>query len=88
MLELYQFESCSYCAKVRRKLEELRLDWISRTIPVDRGERERVIAISGQPLVPVLADPDHNMVVTESDDICAYLDEMYGPDSKAAPARD
>ena len=79
MLELYQFESCPHCAKVRRKLSDLGLDWISRTVPVDRSERQRVEAISGQPLVPVLADPEHNMVVTEAEDICSYLDEVYGP---------
>jgi len=84
MIELYQFESCPHCAKVRRKLDELGLDWISRTVSSDRSERERVEAISGQRLVPVLTDPEHNMVVTESEDICAYLDEIYGPG--AAPS--
>lgn len=79
MLELYQFESCAPCAKVRRKLEELELDWVARIVPPSRERRERVIAISGQPLVPVLVDVDHKMIVTESDDICAYLDETYGP---------
>jgi glutathione S-transferase len=83
MLELYQFEACPHCARVRRKLSELGLDWISREVPVDRSERQRVEAISGQPLVPVLADPDHNMVVTESEDICAYLDEIYGPRARS-----
>jgi glutaredoxin 3 len=83
MLELYQFESCPHCTRVRRKLSELGLDWISRTISADRSERQRVEAISGQPLVPVLADPDHNMVVTEAEDIIAYLDEMYGPHAQS-----
>jgi len=78
MLELYQFESCSPCARVRRKLEELELDWVSRIVPESTERRERVIAISGQPLVPVLVDVDHKMIVTDSDDICAYLEETYG----------
>ncbi len=86
MIELYQFESCPHCAKVRRKLSDLELDWISRTVPADRGRRERVRAISGQILVPVLADTEHNMVVTEADDICSYLDETYGPgEGRQAP---
>jgi len=87
MIELYQFESCPQCAKVRRKLSDLGLDWISRTIDSDRSERERVITVSGQPLVPVLVDADHNMVVTESDDICAYLDEVYGPGARKETSR-
>jgi len=78
MLELYQFEACPHCAKVRRKLEELRLDWVARSVPEDHARRERVEGISGQPSVPVLVDPENAMIVTESDDICAYLDETYG----------
>jgi glutaredoxin 3 len=81
MLELYQFEGCPFCAKVRRKLGDLELDWVSRTIPPPMSRRERVLSISGQPLVPVLVDPEHRMIVTESDDICAYLEEQYGPDA-------
>lgn len=83
MLELYQFEGCPHCAKVRRKLSELGLDWIARSVSADRSKRQRVEAVSGQPLVPVLVDPGQAMIVTESDDICAYLDETYG--AGAAP---
>ncbi len=79
MLELYQHESCPFCAKVRRKLAELDLDWIARSVPLDPARRERVVKISRQPLIPVLVDPDKGMIVTESDDICAYLEETYGP---------
>jgi len=78
MLELYQFESCAPCAKVRRKLEELELDWVSRTVPPSPDRRQRVVAISMQPLVPVLVDPENKMIVTDSEDICAYLDETFG----------
>lgn len=85
MLELFQFEECPHCAKVRRKLHELGLDWVSREVPEDRSKRDRVIRISGQPLVPVLLDPEHSMVVTEADDICAYLDETYGPGTATSP---
>ena len=84
MLELYQFESCPDCAKVRRKLHDLALDWIARDVPEDRSQRDRVTRVSGQLLVPVLLDPEHGMVVTEADDICAYLEETYG--SGGAPA--
>lgn len=85
MLELYQYESCPFCVKVRRKLTELGLDWIARTVPTDLSQRERVVQISGQKLVPVLVDPDNRMIITESDDICAYLDETYGPDEERPP---
>lgn len=77
MLELYQFETCVFCARVRHKLDQLGLDWISRSVPEPSNMRQRVLAISGQPLVPVLVDTDEKMVVTESADICDYLDENY-----------
>jgi len=86
MLELYQFESCTPCGRVRRKLQELNLDWVSRTVQPHMDKRDRVIAISGQPLVPVLVDGANKMIVTEADDICAYLDETFGP--KRAPERE
>ena len=77
MLELYQFENCPFCARVRQKLDQLGLDWISRTVPAPSNMRQRVLEISGQPLVPVLVDTDKKIVVTESSDICDYLDEQY-----------
>jgi glutaredoxin 3 len=77
MLELYQSESCGACSRVRRKLDQLGLDWITRTVSPYTNMRQRVVEITGQPLVPVLVDPDKKMVVTESLDICDYLDENY-----------
>ena len=84
MLELYQYESCPLCAKVRRKLSDLELDWVSWTVSPDQSRRRRVIEASGQPIVPVLVDPENKMVVTEADDICAYLDETYGPGAQGS----
>lgn len=85
MLELYQYEGCGACSRVRRKLTELGLDWISRTVPPGRGRRELLVELTGQPEVPVLVDPDHRMVVTEAHDICDYLDETYGSGDTGSP---
>lgn len=76
LLELYQFEQCPYCGKVRKKLTELGIDFIARH--VDPYDRERVEEISGQENVPVLRDPNTGETVNESDDIIEYLDEHYG----------
>ena len=81
MLELYQHEFCFACSRGRRKLTELGLDWVSRTVHPSTSKRDRVVKISGQPLVPVLVDLDSRMVVTESLDICAYLDENFAGDT-------
>lgn len=76
VLELYQFEGCPFCQRARAALDALQLDYIVRTVP--RGNRERVIAISRQPLVPVLVDPERGEVVPDSSAIIAYLKEHYG----------
>ena len=78
MLELYQFEACPFCERVRVVLDDLGLDYVVRTIPSRHARRDRVVAVSGQTLVPVLVDPDRGQVVVESDAIVDYLNEHYG----------
>ena len=78
MLELYQIKNCFYCFRVRRKLAKLGLDYIVRTVAPQHSMRQRVIEISGQPLVPVLVDPERRVVLPESEDIVRYLEEHYG----------
>jgi glutathione S-transferase len=78
MLELYQFEECPFCARVREELDALGLDYVVRTVPRSHPRRDRVKAVSGQTQVPVLVDPDHGKVVVESEEIIAYLGEQYG----------
>ena len=76
MLEVYQFEGCPYCSKVRQKMTELGIDFIARS--VDPDDRSRVEEVSGQTNVPVLVDPNTDTVMPESDDIVEYLEEHYG----------
>jgi glutaredoxin 3 len=78
-LELYELNGCPYCAKVRKKLDELGLDYESHTVPRSHGERTEVETISGQTGVPVLVDNDNGIEgMPESDDIVAYLERTYG----------
>ncbi len=76
MLEVYQFEGCPFCSKVRKKMTNLQLDFIARQ--VDPNDRSRVEEISGQENVPVLVDPNTDTTMPESDDIVEYLEEHYG----------
>jgi glutathione S-transferase len=78
MLELYQFEGCPFCEKVRMALDASGLDYIVRTVPREHARRDRVRAVSGQTQVPVLVDPERGTGVVESDDIIDYLNEHYG----------
>ena len=77
LLEVYQFEGCPYCKKVRQKMTELGLDFIARQVEPN-GDRERVEKVSGQTGVPVLKDPNTDTLMPESDDIVEYLEEHYG----------
>jgi glutathione S-transferase len=78
-LELYELPGCPYCAKVKTKLDELGLAYVSHEVPRSHSERTEVKDVSGQTGVPVLVDPAHDVEgMAESDDIVAYLDETYG----------
>jgi glutathione S-transferase len=78
-LELYELDGCPYCAKVRKKLDELGLEYTSRTVARAHADRDEVEAISGQTGVPVLVDEEHGVEgMAESDDIVDYLEETYG----------
>jgi len=75
---LYELDGCPYCAKVRRKLDELGLEYESRKVPGSHSKREEVKAVSGQTGVPVLVDEANGIEgMPESDDIVEYLEETY-----------
>jgi glutaredoxin 3 len=78
-LELYELDGCPYCAKVKRKLDELELEYDSHMVPRSHDERTEVQEVSGQTGVPVLVDNDHGIEgMPESDDIVEYLEQTYG----------
>ena len=74
-LELWQTEWCPFSHRVRLRLTELRIDWVARTIPVDRGERDAMDAATGSRSIPTLVDGD--TVVHGAEAIVAYLDERF-----------
>jgi len=78
-LELYELNGCPYCAKVKRKLDELGLEYDSHMVSRSHSQRTEVEEVSGQTGVPVLVDRDHGVDgMSESDDIVEYLEETYG----------
>ena len=79
LLELYEFESCPFCRKVRDALTELDLDAI--VYPCPKGgtvHRPKAIAAGGKAQFPYLVDPNTGTRLYESDDIVAYLFTTYG----------
>jgi glutathione S-transferase len=78
-LELYEFEGCPYCRKVRDALTELDLEAV--IYPCPHGgtvHRPRAIALGGKAQFPFLIDPNNGKRMYESDDIVAYLFATYG----------
>ncbi|PIW37205.1 MAG: hypothetical protein COW24_01525 [Candidatus Kerfeldbacteria bacterium CG15_BIG_FIL_POST_REV_8_21_14_020_45_12] len=77
MLELYQYEGCPFCAKVRAVLSELELDYIIRNVPKGSTKRHFLQTLGGKQQVPFLVDQDNNTTLYESDDIISYLRLEY-----------
>jgi glutaredoxin 3 len=73
---LYQAEWCPYCARVRKKLTDLLLDYKIVNVPHSHSERDEVKRVSGQTSIPVLVDGD--IVLDDDDDIIPYLDKKFG----------
>jgi glutathione S-transferase len=81
-VELYDFEACPFCRKVRETLSILDLDAV--VYPCPKGGptyRPRVRAQGGRELFPYLVDPNTGEAMYESSDIVAYLFREYGDGS-------
>jgi glutathione S-transferase len=78
-LELYEFEACPFCRKVREALSILDLDAVVYPCPKN-GPRFRpdVVRRGGKAQFPYLVDPNRGVEMYESDDIVRYLFETYG----------
>lgn len=78
-LELYEFQACPFCRKVREALTLLDLDVL--VYPCPKGGpiyRPRAQEMSGKEQFPFLVDPNTGTQLLESDDIITYLYNMYG----------
>ncbi|HXN09465.1 MAG TPA: glutaredoxin family protein [Candidatus Acidoferrales bacterium] len=75
-ITLYNAEWCWYCQRVRKKLDELGLEYDVVEVPIRHSERKDVMRISGQSSVPVLVDGD--TVLDDDDVIIPYLERTYG----------
>jgi glutathione S-transferase len=79
LLELYEFEACPFCRKVREMLCVLDLD--AMVYPCPRGGtrfRPKATALGGRAMFPYLVDPNTGAALYESDDINRYLAKTYG----------
>ena len=75
-LALYHFETCPYCIRVRRVMEQLGLEMELRDIHKNRQHHQDLVQGGGNQMVPCLRihhsdGTDHWMY--ESDDIIEFL---------------
>lgn len=78
-IELYEFEACPFCRKVREALTDLDLDAMIYPCPKEGTRfRPRVKELGGKTQFPFLVDPNTNTRLYESADIIRYLYATYG----------
>ncbi len=77
-IELYEFEACPFCRKVREVLSEVDIDYVC--YPSGKGSRHRDVVreLGGKEMFPYLVDPNTGTSMYESEDIITYLLETYG----------
>jgi glutathione S-transferase len=82
-LELYDFEACPYCRRVREVLTELDLDYLARPVAHGSSRREELRRLGGKVQAPFLCDPNTDVELYESADIMDYLNRTYGAGARA-----
>ncbi|KAK3034099.1 hypothetical protein RJ639_034079 [Escallonia herrerae] len=78
-LQLFEFEACPFCRRVREAITEL--DLSVEVYPCPKGSvrhREVVRRIGGKEQFPFLVDPNTGISTYESSEIVKYLFQQYG----------
>ena len=77
---VYEYESSPFCRKVREMCCLLDLEVEYRPVPGARGGAfAKELFAGGKTMVPYMVDENADVAMYESDDICQYLRETYGP---------
>jgi len=85
-LQLYEFEACPFCRRVREALTEL--DLSVEIFPCPKGSlrhREFVRSKGGKDQFPFFLDPNTGVSLYESSDIVKYLFQEYGAGRQPSP---
>jgi glutathione S-transferase len=78
-LELFEFEGCPFCKRVREAAVYFDLDIVFYPCPRDGPNyRPQANAEGGKKQFPYMRDPNTGVAMYESDAICAYFAEKYG----------
>ncbi|GAV66893.1 GST_N_3 domain-containing protein [Cephalotus follicularis] len=78
-IEIYEFESCPFCRKVREIVAVLDLDVLFYPCPKNGPNfRPKAAQMGGKQQFPYMVDPNTGVAMYESDDIIKYLVGKYG----------
>ncbi|KAG9459128.1 hypothetical protein H6P81_003636 [Aristolochia fimbriata] len=78
-IEIYEYESCPFCRKVREIVSILDIDVLFYPCPRNGPNfRPKVSQMGGKQQFPYMVDPNTGVAMYESDDIIKYLAEKYG----------
>ncbi|KAE8726665.1 Thioredoxin family protein isoform 2 [Hibiscus syriacus] len=81
-IEIYEFEGCPFCRKVREIVAVLDLDVLFYPCPKNGPNfRPKVDEMGGKQQFPYMVDPNTGIAMYESDEIIKYLVETYGDGS-------
>ena len=76
MMQLFQTEWCPSSRRVRQRLTELGVDYVTRQVPVVRSARHALVDASGSDVIPALV-LDDGTALTGEVAIRAHLDEHF-----------
>nr|ABK25937.1 unknown [Picea sitchensis] len=78
-IEIYEFESCPFCRKVREIVSILNLDVLYYPCPRNGPNfRPKAVQLGGKQQFPYMVDSNTGISMYESDDIINYLVGKYG----------
>ncbi|CAM6111082.1 unnamed protein product [Calypogeia fissa] len=86
LFQLYEFEACPFCRRVREALTEL--DLSAEVYPCPKGSRrhrEFVLKNGGKEQFPYFYDPNTGVSMYESSEIVNYLFKEYGGGRQPTP---
>jgi glutathione S-transferase len=86
LMELFQAEWCPASRRVRELLTELVVSYVIRQVPVDRADRDALLAVTGSRVIPALVLESGIALIDEAE-IRAWLQDHVPTPAGAAHHR-
>jgi glutathione S-transferase len=86
MLELWQTEWCPASRRVRQRLTELGIDYLTRQVPVEKEQRQALRLATGSDVIPALVCEDGELAIGE-ETITSMLDQRLTEPAEAEAHR-